>query len=471
MGNTGIALGRDGAAPFMNPATIVGIDDRKLAFSVNFLSLQVNRFGDFHQPGEVDSSYGNLDLTGKSVSSTRLSGLPSTLCIFVFFSALTHDTATPQEDPTPWKGGRQKFAVCLATIESEDLLVPALSLQAPTSTGVTAQDLSFTRKWSRVQAGPSYSALVNDQLALGISLHGAYTTTSFIQDAAAISSVTAGGATQSSLGAAGNGNSFDLTLILGGTYTLGPVTFGTSVQVPSLHVFGSYAGTLHQTLSQSDASSGTSARAEGTFRAGPPVRIAAGVGVMLPRLTLEADAFVDLPKRKALSSSAKLTTTTLADDALTTSQASVEYAARTDATVNLELGSEYFMTRRLSLLTGIWTNLSALPALNPLQPPSPGNFVQARTHRVGISLGLGSYADRGELLAGAQLGYGWGEALTPNLYSVPSSWSVIDTRNFSAVFVIAGSTNFRSIKRAVEGVKDAVTGDTPPKAPARPAAH
>ena len=39
MGNTGVALARDGAAPFLNPATVVGIDDRQLAFSVNFLAL------------------------------------------------------------------------------------------------------------------------------------------------------------------------------------------------------------------------------------------------------------------------------------------------------------------------------------------------------------------------------------------------------------------------------------------------
>src|ERR1041384_8659646 len=54
MGNTGVALGRDGASPFLNPATGVGIDDRQLAFSVNFLALQINHFKDWHQPAGVD---------------------------------------------------------------------------------------------------------------------------------------------------------------------------------------------------------------------------------------------------------------------------------------------------------------------------------------------------------------------------------------------------------------------------------
>src|SRR5689334_14206697 len=57
MGNTGVALGRDGAAPFLNPATVVAIDDRRLAFSVNFLTFQVNDFSDWQQPGTVDARF------------------------------------------------------------------------------------------------------------------------------------------------------------------------------------------------------------------------------------------------------------------------------------------------------------------------------------------------------------------------------------------------------------------------------
>ena len=50
MGGTGIALGHDGAAPLLNPATIVHIDDSGLAFSVNFYSYQTAHLTDFHQP-------------------------------------------------------------------------------------------------------------------------------------------------------------------------------------------------------------------------------------------------------------------------------------------------------------------------------------------------------------------------------------------------------------------------------------
>src|SRR3954464_7625340 len=80
MGNTGVALGRDGASPFLNPATVVGIDDRQLAFSVNFLALQLNSFKDWHQPSSVDPRFGEVSLSESSISSTRITTVPSTVC-------------------------------------------------------------------------------------------------------------------------------------------------------------------------------------------------------------------------------------------------------------------------------------------------------------------------------------------------------------------------------------------------------
>jgi hypothetical protein len=89
--------------------------------------------------------------------------------------------------------------------------------------------------------------------------------------------------------------------------------------------------------------------------------------------------------------------------------------------------------------------------------------LQARSHRVGVSVGLGSYGTGGELLFGTQLGYGWGEMLAPDVYAAPSDWSVVKTQSFSALFVLAGNTNLRSIKRAIEGVRDAVTPGAQPQ--------
>ncbi|HEV8547496.1 MAG TPA: hypothetical protein VGQ57_00685 [Polyangiaceae bacterium] len=456
MGNTGVALGRDGAAPFLNPATVVGIDDRSLAFSVNLLALQVNHFDDFHQPSTVDPRFGTVSLSHNSVSSTRVTAIPSTLCLFVSFSALSGGEERPEGDPTPWKGGRQKLAICLATLEGEDLLVPALGVHAATPAGVSAQDVSLTRKWNRAQFGPSYSAQLNERLALGASLHGAFTTLSFNQDASSITSMTDGTAAHSTLGAAGSGYSVDLTAILGAAYAIGPVTLGASVQVPSLHLFGAYSATQHQSFDAPSGSDATVTSGSGNFRASPPFRVAAGIGAALRGVTLEADAAFDFGDRDALASSMHVDSAATTNGALSTSTSRETFSARTLPTFNVAVGGEFFVAPGLSVLGGGWTNLSAFPPLKPLPAPSLGNLVQARTHQVGISLGLGSYGDGGELLLGTQLGYGWGEAVVPNLYSVPNDWNVVGSSKFSALFILAGSTNLRSIKRAIVGVGKAL---------------
>src|SRR5450432_3449387 len=67
MGNTGVALARDGSAPFINPATIVVIDNQRLAFSVNFFTYSIRHFIHWNQPGPVEAAkFGDvaLDATG-----------------------------------------------------------------------------------------------------------------------------------------------------------------------------------------------------------------------------------------------------------------------------------------------------------------------------------------------------------------------------------------------------------------------
>jgi hypothetical protein len=467
MGNTGVALGRDGAAPFVNPATIVGIDDRSIAFSVHFLALQSHRFTDFHRPAGVDPRFGSVSLAGKTVWSRRITTLPDTLCLFIAFSALAGNGAGPKEDPTPWRGGKHKFALCLATVESDDQIVPALFARGRTPGGTTTQEVSFARKWTRAHVGPTYSAQINRRLALGASLQVAYTSMSFVQDTSSLSVAADGSATQSALGMAGNGNSFDLTGVLGATYDLGAVTVGASLQLPALLVLGSYDTTVHRTFNASDTNQSLIATGSGDYRAKPPTRVSVGVGKGTDTWTVEANASFDFGRSRAVASSIEGENVSLIDGALMTSSTAASFSVATRPTLNGAIGGEYFVSPRLSVLGGAFTNLTALQSLRPQPVPSFGNLVQARSHRVGVSMGLGSYGTGGEFLFGAQFGYGWGEMLAPNVYAVPSDWSVVKTQSFSALFVLAGATNLRTIKRAIEGVKNAVTPGAEPQ-PARP---
>ena len=463
MGNTGVALGRDGAAPFINPATIVGIDDRSIAFSVNFLSIQANRFRRFHRPAGVDPRFARVQLDDNTVWSRRITALPDTICLFIAFSALNGSGNGAKEDPAPWRGGRQKLALCLANVESDDTIAPALFARGQTPGGATTQAISIARKWTRAQVGPTYSAQINRRLALGASLQGAYTSMSFIQDASSLTAAADGGAVESALGMAGNGSSLDLVGIVGATYELRALTFGASVQLPALHVLGSYAASLQRTFNATDAHQSILVTGSGSYRAKPPIRVSAGVGTKNDRWTVEADASFDFGQSRAVGTTLQTEALSLTDGTLSSSANEATDSLRTQPTLNGAVGGEYFITPRLSVLAGIFTNLSAVPKLEAKAVPSLGNLLPARSHRAGLSIGLGSYGTGGELLFGTQLGYGWGEMLAPNVYAAPSDWSVVKTQSFSALFVLAGNTNLRSIKRAIEGVRDAVTPAAEPQ--------
>jgi hypothetical protein len=480
MGNTGIALGEDGAAPFMNPATIVRIHDNSLAFSVNFFDLDYTNVAAWHQPGTVDATkFGNVNLAGTDITNVSFNGLPSTLCLFFTLAGenLQGDTSLIA------RAGRQKLAFCVGTLESQSTGLPALSFLGSTSAGTTAQTQSVAESWSRVHAGPTYSAAITDKLALGLSLHGVYTQDSFTLDGSSITSEAGGGAVQSSLGAGGNGHSFDFTAILGATYRFGTVTVGLSGQLVPAHVFGAYSGTLHNAFAAVTTNQATLTAGSGSFSAQPPIRVGLGLGTRRSRGTLEGDVSFDVPwEGTAASTTLSGNTTTLAAPAPKGLNAT--YTIDAHPTLNAAIGGEYFIASDFSLLGGFSTNLSSLAGLNP--STTLGNLTPSRANWLNASFGLGSYGSAGSILIGAVLGYGWGQTVALNPYVLPNNLSVVGTQSYNALFVLAGAVNFKSVGRAVREVESVVklgrpdapvkgtslpidpdTPETPPEKPAR----
>jgi hypothetical protein len=232
MGNTGVALARDGSAPFLNPATIVRINDNSLAFSVNFYTFQATTLSGWHQPAPANvSQFGQVDLTGTSVSNSSFRILPSTLCLFFTVRGVTAQGS----NDNGYHRGRQKLAICFGSSEFENVGLPALAFRGRTPLGLTGQAQSVTQSWNRFHAGPTYSISLGDNFAVGASLHGVYTTESFVIDSSSITAAEGGGSSASSLGAAGNAHGFDLQAILGAVYHAGNITLGASVTLPAVH--------------------------------------------------------------------------------------------------------------------------------------------------------------------------------------------------------------------------------------------
>ncbi len=456
MGDTGVALAEDGAAPFLNPATIVRINDQALAFSVNFFTFGWTHFSSWHQPAPADTSqFGNLALSNTSIDTNGFNVLPSTLCLFFTVAGVTAEG----EATGVLHKGRQKLAACVGILESTNLNLGALAFNGSAPGGTTSQVQSFSANWNRLYIGPTYSVSISDDFAIGLSLHGVATNDTLDIEGSSITSTLSNGSIQSSLGTSGSGHAIDLTAILGAIYRAGPYTIGASLQTPSLHFYGSYNGALHNEYASATTQSSVVASGSGDFQAPPPMRASLGVGASWSRLSLELDASYDFAISNALQTTVTQTTVTSTGGAATSSAVSSTYVVPSAATANIGAGYEYFLSPTFSFVGGASTNFSTMGALSTSS--ALGNLVATHSDLVSTSFGIGSYGPGGNILIGLQLGYGWGQALGVSSYSVPNQFALVDTQSYSATLILAGATNLRAITRAVEEVKSVVTTGKP----------
>jgi hypothetical protein len=489
MGNTGVALGRDGSAPFYNPATIVRIRDESLAFSVNFYSLMLANFPAWHAPGELDAErFGDKDRNGTNLWDVDFRPLPSTLCLFFTLEELVSSIAAdPAADAADAAGSRdsgkgpptgKKLALCFATLESEEFDVQAIKFRSETRAGASSQVQSLLRRWSRTYVGPTYSISLSRNFAIGGSLQAVYSWDSFGIHSESLSAQLGGGGVTSTISTGGSGKSFELTGTFGATYRVGRVTFGASLRLPSLHVWGEYDGTFSQTYSSGEDTSSTLADGRGNFTSAPPMRLALGAGIAADRVTLELDVAFQLPLQRQLSTELIMTKSTLTPDGVERTSGPEKYEITGRPVINPSFGLEYFISSGLSLLTGVSANFSSLDPLQPVR--SVGNIALARINHIGGSLGIGSYWQGGELLFGLAFDYGFGRMVAVNPFVVPNTWSIVDVNTYTLLFVVAGSTSLNSIVRMVnaithggevEPVKPVAPAVQDPAAPPRPAAE
>ncbi len=445
-GNTGVALGRDGSAPFVNPATIVGIYDSRIAFSVNFYSFTATSLGAYHQPGVVDPGvFPNVASTGTTATDMSFGVLPSTLCFFFLGSGaiLDGDDSRPR---------RHKGAVCIGNTERSDVSLPALNFRAKAGGGITQQGGSLTRKWTRWHAGPTYATHLTERLSVGLSVHGVYSYYGYHDDNTTVTTGGPGGAVTSNLGASAAGYSLDLNAILGAAYEIGHYTVGLSVQLPSLHITSGFDANLHEQYAGAAVPTSRLTTGSGNFVAAPPVRISAGIGADWGRTKVELDSSFYFALNPAIQSAAHVDELSVNGAAATTRSFDAIYDVRAKPTLNVSAGGEYFIAPTFSAMAGVSTDLTAIPALDT--SVSLGNFYKDRMNRVMLSAGIGSYTDSGDLLVGTQLLYGWGQSLAENPYVVPNAYAVIDARQYGVMLILAGSRNLKALGRAVESVGD-----------------
>jgi hypothetical protein len=459
MGGTGVALARDGSAPFLNPATIIHIDDSGLAFSVNFYTAQWTDLAGFHLP--AGTTPGAPSLPNTSLDTTRADALPSTLCLFL---TIGHWGDNLAKDEVPGhRKGRRKLAACLGQPERSTFSATAVGYNHNPGQGMLSanQAASVQRSWNRIYVGPSYSVYVSDSVALGASLNGIGTTASSTWGVDTMVGPGAGIGSASSYDTAMSAYSIDLGAMLGLVCHIDDVhVFGASVSTPSVHLGGSYNGTTAVQVQSGGASTASLATSTGGFTAPVPIRLAVGMGTETRRLRVEGDASAYIPityLARADLQSQQLTQQSVTPQGSTSQSLSSSGGALQmtgQPVVDVALGLEYFLSPRFSVLGGASTDFSGLDPLP--STPAIGTLAEARMQRVATSFGVGSYGDGSQLLLGTELSYGWGKSIAVDPFGASPQLTLVDQRTYTVMLIVAGSASISAFRRTLSDLGDVV---------------
>lgn len=466
VGGTGVVFGRDTGGTFLNPATAVRIDKNRLSFSVDFYNLSLLHSGGWYQPGSIDKQrFGDVGVQGNTaVSSFDFDSLPGSICLFFGVGDLPFFKGNASKE---LRERQARLGICLASTVYNSFSFNAEDYSQNTPTGVSRQAQNFRQTFRKISVGPTYSMYVDNHLTIGASVHFSRSSHRSIIGGTATTYGGDSGPINSMLYRMSRGDSHELTATAGATYRISKrQSVGLVIESPSVHLFGS-GGMNQQTDYRGDVvgSNTSSFAAAGAFVTRSPARVAIGTGIEGKWGNAEFDVAYHAPTSAAYSADFQGRSFTVGQDNVSIDQVQkVHLSAPALGVVNFGLGGEVFTSDRISLLGGVSTDTSIVP--KGVLEKDTFNFYPARMHRLATSFGVGSHGEGGDLLIGAELSYAWGERLTPNVYQLPPQLDRADQQMYSLLFVLAGSTSFRTFRRAVDDVKKALDPTTDKNKPA-----
>jgi hypothetical protein len=440
LGGTGAVYGQDAAAAFINPATAVLADDRRLAFSANFYTVSLMQAPRWHQPGAVDRArFGNVGLESAQMTDLEFNALPSSLCLFLQIGDVPFLVAKTSAE---LRERQARLGFCFAAVQSQSWNFAAEGFSAATADVATRQAQSLAQTYTRYAAGPTYAMNVNDNLAIGASLHLSFASHRSLMTSTATTTRAGSSPLNSMFYAASRGDSFAVTGILGATYALGRQKLGIAIEPPSLHVYGRGGANRHSNF---DGAGGTTSiyTAQGSFASASPLRVSIGSGFEREWGLFEVNASYSQPLGSAYEAE-------LEDDQNVT----LTLSERARGVVNLGAGAEVYLSPKLSVLSGLSTDFSAVP--DGGLRGSFFNYYPHRTNRLAAAGGIASHGAGGDLIVGTELSVGWGERLAVNSYQLPPDLVPTDHRTYQILVTVAGATTLRAIKRAVDDVREVV---------------
>lgn len=465
LGGTGVVLSVDGAAPFLNPATLTRIEDRSIAFSSKFFRYTQRSIDDWYQPGPAEGvALGDLRLEETSVTDQDLTTIPDTTCFFVTRAPKGVDKRYTRSVP-----GSHKLSLCLGKTEESIFSFDALSFGGSSGNVRVDESQSLLREWARWSGGPAWGYNVTADLAVGAGISAMRAThTNTLSVASIIEDTSVGSALGTTFQSSTTGSSWDMIAHLGATYRLSNVySIGLSVRTPSVHVYDDFRATYTSTM---DSTTGQTRywTGPGSFVARSPARVALGIAAERERIRLELDFFF-YPGMDELARAEVSRELVALDAGAVTSRTrdTLVLFEESRPVLNVGLGAEVFITPDLSMIGGLLTDLSAQPEL-AVGEQAEARLFHDRKNAAYASLGMVSYSDYGDLVLGARVEYADGQMAAVNTFTTPARLESVDYREIGVMFVLAGRISARTVASAASEISDVVEGDAkkpPPKPP------
>lgn len=465
VGGTGLAYGRDSASAFLNPATVIRVDPGRLSFSVNFYELSLFSSKNWYQPGTVDTArFGDLARDAAKASTLNFDSLPGSLCVFLRVGDIKFLSRVDRKSIAE---SQARLGICLASVQNKSFVLNREDYQQQQGANGTRQAQSVNQSFRRIAVGPTYGMYVTNALAIGASIHLSRAGFRSIFESTAASTGPGSRPITSAFFNGAHGDSYDVNATVGATYRIGRnQTVALVVEAPALHMFGS-GGLNHYTHYDGAGDATSTTTAEGDFAMATPLRVAMGTGVHRSWGSAEVNVSYHLPVGSAYRADFNGRATDINNGVVNDRDTSLRLSTRGRGAVNIGVGGEVAVAPYVSLLMGAGTDLSAVKSGTLSQDPMA--YFGSNTNRFTTSFGVGSHGEGGALLIGGELSYEVGDRVAVNSYQLPARFESVNTQTYGLLLVIAGTTSYKAISRAVTDLTKSVEPTTgkpvPPKPP------
>lgn len=434
MGGTGVVLGSDSAAPFLNPAGVARINQSSLALSAQLVELSHRKLVGFRQP---DSSLPDLSddlaVDDADVTNVSLSFVPSAFCYF--------QNIRPDGDAPPTR--THTFAFCIGATESEQFAIFGDSATASNEALRFDVDTGLQLSWARTNFGLSWGHYFSRGVAVGASLMAEEASQNVsLGTGALLENLAEGSGIRNAYSLSRAAQSLGLRVEAGALFQVAPRwSLGVSARTPSWVFAGSVAST--EGVTSVDGSTRRTAL-NGSFAAPTPIRFAAGVGYEDPKLQLELDVFVFLPDDAFLKIEADREVATVdASGRVQRSTDRVVIAEPSNLVFDVAVGARYALGSHWSLLAGFQTDFSMID--RRADAPAGERIVVATQDLYHASMGAGYRGALGQIVTGLRFSHARGDALAPDTFTPDPAIGVAEVREFSVLFVLYGSLDFGAL--------------------------